>query len=156
MNSQDRNEMLQLVRSEIQKASSASRFQLTMTSKHIHNNVDAPFVFQPSMNYGGIVQLDGVGLALPKGWTVTYNGTGSYTITHNLNTTLYVAMVSPILSITLPVASVTPGDNSFEVLWTDTGTPTDPRVRSDTSFSFLLVDLTNKSDSPPSYKFTGQ
>lgn len=148
----DKQEVIALIRSEMARADSANRFRLNPTNRHIHNGTDAPFAFQPAMNYGGIVQLDGLGLALPTGWSVVYNGTGSYTIVHNLNTTFYVAMVSPILSITLPIASVTPGDDRFDVTWTNT----QDDMASDTSFSFLLVDLTNRNDTPPKLAINSQ
>lgn len=45
----------QIVREEIQKSSSSSRFGLAPISRHIHNNIDSPFVFQPILTYSGLV-----------------------------------------------------------------------------------------------------
>lgn len=141
----------QQIQAEIQRQQAESRFQLTPTVRHIHNGTDAPFAYQPTLSYTGLIQLDGTALALPTGWSVTYEGTGQYNINHNLNTTFYVCMVSPILSVTLPIASVTPGDTVVTVAWTDTLTGT----VSDTTFSFLLVDATNRNTTPVSLQIAG-
>lgn len=140
-----------IARQEIQTASAAARFQLSPNNRHVHNNVDAPYVFLPYAVYAGFVPYDltasGLESILPNGWTVRYDATGYYTIVHNLGTSLY-ALVADATQSTNAVVSpvVSPFDNEVTVAWfdnTDTAT--------DTSFNFVLVQVNNKSDTFPTY-----
>lgn len=55
------DQIRQIVRGEIKKNDSGSRFGLSPIPRHIHNNVDSPYVFQPILTYSGLV---GVGTAV--------------------------------------------------------------------------------------------
>lgn len=56
----------------------------------VYDGVPLPVTFT------GIVSSLGVGVILPSGWTSVQNGVGDYTITHNLNSASYTALVTPI------------------------------------------------------------
>lgn len=153
---EDMQQIRNAMKEEIRISNSNLRFQLTPIHRHIHNGIDSPFIYNPILSYIGYVQLDGVVLAVPQGWSVLKLSTGTYQITHNLNTDLYVAVVSPILSTTLPVASVTPGRNLFDVQWTNTADNVNARAVVDTTFAFIVVTTTNRKTAPPSYVQIGQ
>lgn len=93
----------QLVQQEIRNYTSGARFGLTTIPRHIHNNTDSPYAFQPILTYAGIINDDGTPILIPAGWTVVHNGTGSYSIFHHLNPSIY-ADPSP----TFASVSVTP------------------------------------------------
>lgn len=137
----------------VQAGAAGARFGLNAIPRHTHNNVDSPYVFQPILTYVGFIPYTGnvintvLQSLIPKGWTVVYNGTGSYSITHNLNTTLYVVVASAQQStnqIVSPVIEMF--QNSFDVNWFDTNP-----VAQNTSFTFNLTVIGNRSQTLPTY-----
>lgn len=74
----------------------------------------------------GSIPATGTGATLPRGWSVTKTGTGTYQVTHNLGTTAYrVAAVSVDGNPNL-VQRVFKGTNSFTIVTTNaSGTPAD-------------------------------
>lgn len=139
-----------LVRQEIQANSSASRFKVNTTPRHIHNNVDSPFTFQPILTYIGEVNADGTAVLLPNGWTSVGSGTGVYTITHNLNSTYYRIVANP----SDPYIGVfcTIGTRGKNTVVVKTFVPSaGSYAATSASFSFILVITNNRSQTLPSY-----
>ena len=141
-----------LIRQEIQRSDNASRFRLNPTNRHIHNNVDAPFVFQPQVAYAGFVYDDAtIGNPFPKGWTVESLGTGIYRVTHNLSNLGYSVVVTaignPLVPSAFPGWQILQDYDAFDVLMYDTALQTNL----DNSFTFLLTFVNNKSEVPPQY-----
>lgn len=134
------------------KADAANRFRLTPTNRHVHNNTDAPFVFLPYQIYGGFVPYDGdvngvLEAILPRGWTVTYNGAGSYSIFHNLGTFNYIVVATASQSTNVVVACVSESfENQVDFNWFDTSS-----ANQDTSFNFILILLNGNSATFPTY-----
>jgi hypothetical protein len=88
--------------------------------------------------YRGFVSSAGVGYGLPTGWTATRNGTGDYTVTHNLGladardlTITLTAHAAVGRNTSLDVFSRTV--NSFVVSANEDDLP------SDTAFSFIAI-----------------
>lgn len=147
-------EIRAIIQQEIRSSATSSRFQVKSIDQHKHNNIDSPATYSPVLTYIGFVPSDGnvnggLEYILPKGWTLLYNGTGSYTITHNLGTMLYSVVVSATQSTNNVVAAViSPFANEFDSNWflsSDAITPTD------TSFFFILTQINNKKSSLPQY-----
>lgn len=136
----------------IGQTSQLNRFNVGNTQRHIHNDVDAPYAFQPILNYVGIINLDVSSNAtvamLPKGWTVTHiANSGIFTITHNLNTLLYAVVVTPLFSgNTYEVANAVRSANSFTVR-----TFFYPAQLADQAFNFILTNPFNRLSKMPSY-----
>lgn len=134
------------------KFDSANRFRLTPTNRHIHNNIDAPYVFLPYQIYGGFVPYDGdvngiLESILPQGWKVVYNGTGDYSIVHNLGTLVYSFVANATQStnqIVTPVVSTF--TDELQVIWFDSA-----GAEQDTSFNFILLVLENNTANFPTY-----
>lgn len=62
---------------------------------------------------------------LPDGWTVTANGTGDFTVTHNLGTDSYHVFLVPNSGSSRFVTSANRTETSFDVLgWNDSGAAT--------------------------------
>ncbi len=142
----DEQKIRSIVRQEIQSSASGGRFGLNPIQRHTHNNVDSPYVFQPTFIYAGYVGSDGSVLLLPNGWTSSFDGSHTYTVTHNIGS-IYIVNASPIQStnhVCSPV--IEPFSNSFDVSWFDvngSGTTT--------GFGFILTVINNKSMSNPIY-----
>lgn len=133
--------------------SQQSSYSTAKVPYHTHNGVDSPPIQQPTFTYLGLIGLTGSIGILPNGWTVTYNGTGDYTIVHNLNTFAYSVVASPT-GLTADV-DITPGVNTsnqgeVEFSWFQAGTST-PQ---DTPFYFILTAISNKSIVPATYTAT--
>lgn len=141
------SQILQTIRSEIHKTSQSNKFNVSSIQRHIHNDLDAPYVFQPILTYVGRVNSDGTVALLPVGWTVTALGSGEYLIRHNLNTYLYsVTFASQNLN-TLVAPSLLMEKDDFDVTWNTTEIPTG----TDSSFCFILTNIDNKSTKIPRY-----
>lgn len=136
----------------IGQTSQLNRFNVGNTQRHIHNDVDAPYAFQPILNYVGQITLDGSSTAvvsmLPKGWTVAHTASsGIFTVTHNLNTLLYSIAVTPLFAgNTFEVANVVQNANSFTVR-----TFFYPAQLADQAFNFILTNPFNRLTKIPSY-----
>jgi len=133
----------------------SNRFRLSPSNRHIHNNVDAPFVYLPYSIFGGLVLIDGTinppaanatpGF-LPAGWVSVKNATGDYIVTHNLGTTMYSVVFSSLANTALGfVAAI--DENKFQVDFFDTATQT----LTDSPFGFILVQFDNNSATFPKY-----
>lgn len=136
-------EIRNLIRQEIQAASSERRFQLSPVPQHRHSGgADGSPVFRPYQLFAGFVPYDGdlagiLEVILPRGWGVTYNGTGDYTLTHNLGTALYSFVAVPNQSTNQVVSPVVETfKNEVAVGWFDSA-----GARQDTSFNFVLMLL---------------
>jgi len=128
------------------------------TPQHVHNNIDAPFIYSPTMVYVGVVRFENGfyrNLPFPQGWGVekSLSVDGRYRITHNLNTVLYTVQITPLstdppFAVPTPLAScifdTTP--TTFEVQFLDIG-----GVPRDTSFHFNLTVINNNKSGWPSY-----
>lgn len=142
----------QIAQQEISKAQASSRFQLSPTNRHIHNNVDAPFVFLPYTMYGGWVPYDGningiLETILPKGWTVVHDTTGLYEIHHNLNNSTYSFVAVPTQSTNQVCSPVVESFNNVCYIgWFDTS-----NAPVDTSFNFILMEFADNNGTFPTY-----
>lgn len=140
-----------LVRQEIQANSSASRFSLNTIPRHIHNGVDSPFTFQPILTYAGSLLRDGGPFILPKGWSCSKIGSGSYTVTHNFGSdVIYAVSAIPGLdaqTIQYYRPPTTPGTINFYTLAIGGGGAS----AVDSSFDFLITVVNNRSQSIPTY-----
>jgi hypothetical protein len=142
-----------LVQQEIKAHSSSARFGLNSIPRHIHNNVDSPFVFQPLLTYIGFVNYDGTSLFLPKGWTINYDGgsPGAYAITHNLSTSNYAAIACAQQSTNTVVdVVISQFSSSIEFDWFSAGAV----APADTSFTFIISLLNNSQQTNPLYTVT--
>lgn len=143
-------EIIQGVRSIVSEMlnSQQSPYSLAKVPQHTHNGVDAPFEYQSTFSYIGLIGLSGEVGILPSGWSaVAFVDAGGYQITHNLNTFAYSVVVTPITSQYIP--SVTPGSNVFDVNFISTN-----NSLVSVPFFFILTAIMNKSFSPPSYQPT--
>lgn len=66
-----------------------------------------------SYNVGSVGS--GGGGTLPSGWSATNIATGRYTVTHNLGTSSYSVVVTPVVSVAKVWAIESKGSNSFTV-----------------------------------------
>lgn len=80
---------------------------------HKHLGYDRTKSLDSSLVYSGKVNSGGTTGVLPTGWTVAHNGTGDYTVTHNLGRTLYMT-VSTAGTVGY-VNVVATGDTTFQV-----------------------------------------
>lgn len=145
-----------IVRSEIQAAASSSRYQLTSIPRHIHNDIDSPYALQPVLTYVGYVRSDGKlttavpgtesGI-FPSGWSVTKTGTGTYKITHNLNTRNFIVVATCVSA--LAAIEVSLHDATSVTLETFSFAP--GATATDENFNFMLTVVSNKNQKLPSY-----
>lgn len=137
------------VRQEIQASKAQDRFQLQPVQRHTHaGGADGPPVFQPAFTYVGLIGSTGEVLLLPKGWSVTYDSTGVYFITHNLGTILYGCVASAAQSTNIYAVPVIEGfENEVDFSWADVATA----AKADTGFFFSLTIVGNKPAQPPQY-----
>lgn len=133
----------QMINQSMAKLSQANRFNISSIPRHIHNDIDSPFTFQPVKTYVGSIGADGTIGILPIGWSVTVESTGSYLITHNLSTAIYSVVASANFSYAVPVLQ--PLQNSFEVIMEINGNPTN------TAFSFIMTVINNKATKTTQY-----
>lgn len=97
-----------------------------------------PKKYVDSRIIGGLVISDGTkGTPFPTGWTSSRSGTGTYVITHNLNTTNYIVTANSATTTTASIQIVTVASNSFTM--TARAPLADNLV--DTDISFHLVYL---------------
>lgn len=151
----DEQQVRVIVKQEIQAAASASRFQIGNIPRHIHNDTDSPLAFQPILTYVGLL---GVGSAtapvtvniLPKSWTVRYDGTGEYTVIHNLGSSIIYSCVASAAQSTNAFAPPVISGFANEVSFT-WGDISNPGAKIDTGFYFILTVVNNKDTKIPSY-----
>jgi hypothetical protein len=95
-------------------------------------------VIGPRIYIGSVTSAGAAGAIFPPGWSVVRNATGSYTITHNLNTMNYAMF--PVATLSTPLADgVIPNVNTKNaadctILW---GAPSSSAAN--TAFDFALV-----------------
>ncbi len=139
---------------EVQNYNAGARFQLNPIQRHIHNNLDSPYAFQPIVNYIGLIEDDGTADLLPKGWTAELV-TNYYVITHNLGLTQGNATGSPNALYSVVVQNqggsflmsiVLEFPNFFIVEWANY-----LNVGHQTSFGFNLTLINNRSTQLPIY-----
>lgn len=135
-----------MIQQEVHKLSQVNRFNIASTQRHIHNDIDSPYTFQPILTYVGNISSTGGILLLPIGWSVTYQGTGDYLVTHNLGTQSYVVTATSENLNALIVPTITAFPNSFEITTIASGVGA-----VDSTFMFSLVNVNNKSDKLPQY-----
>lgn len=141
------------VKQLIAQDGNASRFRISPSNRHIHNNVDAPFVYLPYQIYAGVFPYDigSSGLLesiLPKGWTIETFGAGEYAINHNLGNANYAFVATASQSTNQKAYPVIDCfQNQVAIAWFNaSGTAVD------TSFNFILVALQSNSGSFPTYQ----
>lgn len=141
------SQIRQLIQSEIHKTSQSNRFNVQNQGRHIHNDLDSPYVFQPILTYIGFVGYDGSVILLPTGWSITHVGAGEYTITHNLNTQLYAVVVTAQQSTNAVVTAIVEERiNDFDVSMIN-----HVPALEDSSFTFILTNINNKTSKLPAY-----
>lgn len=147
----DTSKIREMIQKGISEAASNNRFSLNPVTRHTHNNVDSPYVFQPIITYVGKISFDGFATVLPKGWTHS-GGAGVYTVTHNLPpSTIYIVSAIPSADSGSGSDSVSysQGTNTSKVTFfvfnTTTGTP------SACDFWFSLTVVNNSSPTLPTY-----
>lgn len=149
----DEKRVRQMIREELARKDSSSRFQLNNIPNHTHNGVDSVPVVSPTFTYIGFVPYDVgadplLGTILPPGWSMSLIGGTTYTVTHNLNTLLYAVVAAPTQSTNEKVSYVlNPFRNSFEIIWFKTSND----AATTTSFNFILTQINNKSVGQPLY-----
>lgn len=159
--------LIQTIQTEISKAGSAARFNVQGIPQHVHNNIDAPFAYQPSLSYTGtVLEGDAIGpvsptpLLFPNGWTVDFQDTsspsaGAYIVTHSLNTDYYSVVVTPLENNpnnpTFVGVNIQTNPSNFLLYFFDTKT----QAFVDCGFTFVLVNTVNKLSLPPKYTFNG-
>ena len=84
-------------------------------------------------SYIGRVNSAGAVISLPPGWTSTRNGVGDYTITHNLGSAAYIALLQPDAVAVVPVIN-TRGSNSLRATFFSTAASL-----TDTAFDFQII-----------------
>jgi len=99
-----------------------SQFGVAQVPFHTHNGIDSPVIKTPSYQFIGTVatEVGGFGPFSPPKWSILIHVVGGktvYTITHNLGTSNYVVLVTPINNPF--VATVSISTNSFDVEWFD-------------------------------------
>lgn len=144
----------QQIQQGIQQHASGARFGLSPIPRHIHNNVDSPYVFQPILTYIGVI---GIGVAnqnpvtinlLPKGWVVNWISLGHYSVTHNLDTTQYGCVATAAQSTNVyAVPVVSSFKNITYFTWLDAATG----FNADTGLSFTLTVIGNRNTQLPVY-----
>lgn len=131
-----------------------NRFNVSSTQRHIHNNIDSPYVFQPILTYIGLINEDGSAAVLPNGWSSVRAG-GIYTITHNIESKtglINASFGAPYSIVTqcqgdgILSSFVQEGLQVFTVEWKNPA-----GVVFDTAFSFILTVVNNKSQQLPTY-----
>lgn len=139
------NQIQQMIQQEMHKYSQLNRFNVSNTQRHIHNNIDSPYTFQPILTYIGNISENGsVGL-LPTGWSATSDEAGSYTVTHNLGTVLYACVASSSDSGAIANPVVSHFANEVDFVWfQELGKTT-------TNFNFILTVINNKIQTLPTY-----
>lgn len=150
----DEQKIREIVRQEIRSNQGRNEYRVNDVPFHTHNGTDSPFAYNPYNVYVGLIQEDSFPLILPSGWTVDHVSTGIYNINHNLGTDLYVMTVSPILSITIPVASVIPDENFTQVTWFNADSLSPGFV--DTTFQFILAQISLGVQNVPQYTRNNQ
>lgn len=89
---------------------------------------------------------------IPKGWTISYGGTGEYTITHNLNTLFYTCIASAAQSsnaFAIPIIETFANEVTFT--WGGGMLGDTEFSRQDTGFFFQLTTIANKNITFPTY-----
>lgn len=122
---------------------------------HDHDGNNSPSILAPTFTYIGFVPytIDAtLERALPKGWTITYFGSGTYQINHNLWTRQRVKFYSFIADATqstnekvAPVISSFPDVVSISWFRCTDGTAVD------TSFNFQLTIINTLIKNPVTY-----
>lgn len=82
----------------------------------------------------GTVSSGAAGTPFPTGWSASKNSTGNYTITHNLGTTSYVVVATPVGNDTIHAVILSTGSNSFVVV-----TANNAGSDADCDFMFILA-----------------
>ncbi len=148
----DEQQIRQIVQQEIQKSSNSSRFNVNSVPQIKINSLNTSNTPSTVFTYIGFVPYDGniagiLEVILPLGWTVTHNGTGNYTVTHNLGTILYSVVASAAQSTNVKVSTVTTANENDVTFswWDETG------AAQDTSFNFILTQISNKRTTFPLY-----
>lgn len=83
--------------------------------------------------YFGSVASDGTAVSLPVGWTSVKNGSGDYTVTHDLGTNNVGVTVNPMTAFGITKITAV-GANSFEVQFVN-----DSGSTVDSTFIFILL-----------------
>lgn len=140
-----------MIQQEIHKSQQAQRFNLNSIPRHTHNSIDSPAVFQPTFTYAGEIGSDGTVGLLPQGWTAVKNGIGDFSIFHNLGTTLYSIVASAQQSTNIVVAATIESfENQIDFSWWNVQ-GTSVHAPADTSFTFLLTNISSKLTKFPIY-----
>lgn len=137
----------QIAQQAAAKTGQAARFNLQNVQQHEHGGIGSRPVAQPTLTYAGVINTDGSAALLPKGWLVSSNGAGVYTIVHGLGTMLYSVSTTPLDALASgSIPQVLQAQNEFIVtMFAPIG------GANQTNFSFILVNVNNKSNQPPSY-----
>lgn len=143
---------IQQVKQLIAQDNVANRFRISPSNRHVHNNIDAPFVYLPYQIYFGVFPYDAdaggdIESILPNGWTIETQGTGEYVINHNLGNATYSFVATASQSLNnkaFPVIDCF--QNQIGIVWfNENGTAVD------TSFNFMLVLLQATNGTFPTY-----
>lgn len=141
----DDQKIKNIVQQELRQWDSANRFRINSMNRHIHNNVDSPFVFLPYSIYTGCVpylyditpgvnEANGLRIILPQDWSVyqayesvqftatPLTGATSGTLTKvwdNVRATGYSLFITFSISGNQFTTPVTVTNGSASVTWTD-------------------------------------
>lgn len=139
----------QQIRVLVQQMLSANRFQLAPVQRHIHNNIDAPTVFQTNVTFVGNISREGAAFLLPKGWTILHTGTGVYKVTHHLGASaLYSVVATPYDLGTVATMMVQAPTGANYVIFEVFDLALNPI---DNEFFFNLTLINNTSQTLPQY-----
>lgn len=92
---------------------------------------------QPKIYTGYVASGGTFGVPAPSGWSVSNDGTGLYTVTHNLGTTNYVVMVTPLASLVKHASIQARSSNTFQVR---TASYTEATGLENNDFMFVLYE----------------
>lgn len=102
---------------------------------HRHNLIDGTKSLPGATAYAGYLN-NGTAVLLPTGWTSGKNGTGDYTVTHNLGTTNYAVAVTAVANADyLCMLKSSPSTNSFTIVVTRA----DGGANVDVDLNFILA-----------------
>lgn len=147
----DEQRIRQIVQDEIRAQGNRDTFSGFQTTRHIHNGVDAPYVYDSNALFAGVIITSEFPALLPKGWTITKVATGTCDVTHNLgevNQIVWVASAIGAGGATLPVPIIVGDKNRIEFAWFDANAAAAPI---DTTFFFIGLQVNNKDYTPNQY-----
>ena len=138
----DENTIKRIAEQVFVEKMNTNQFRVSAIPYHVHNGTDAPLIdssanassSNTSVAYFGYCSAIGTaGTPFPSGWSVSSDGSGKSTVTHNLGHTNYSVVCTGDGAISIPsIQSI--GTNTFVVWWYST-----VASLQSTAYHFVLV-----------------